>query len=67
MKERITELELRSMHQENTLQELNDTVIRQEQTIERIEQELAILRHQVGAMAPLATRDSDQEEPPPHY
>jgi SlyX protein len=67
MKERITELEMRFMQQENTIQELNDTVCRQELNIERIVQELALLRDQLSMIAPLAAGGPDEEEPPPHY
>jgi SlyX protein len=66
MRERITDLELRFMHQENTIQELNDTVYRQEQSIMRIERELSLLREQMSIMSPSAIGDAE-EEPPPHY
>jgi SlyX protein len=67
MKERITELELRFMQQENTIQELNDTVCRQEKCIMRIERELALLRDQLSTLSPLAAGDGGAEVPPPHY
>ena len=44
MEERITELELRFMHQEMTINELNETVCRQELAIERLERELGRMR-----------------------
>lgn len=67
MEERITELELRFMHQEKTIQELNETVCRQELTIERMERELALLRNQLMALSPLAAGEMDPDETPPHY
>ncbi len=67
MEERITELELRFMHQENTIQELNDTVFRQEIAIERIERELTLLRNQLYAIEPGAGGKVDADETPPHY
>ncbi len=67
MEERINELEMRFMLQENTIQELNDTVCRQELNIERIARELALLRDQLSMIAPLDAGGSGEEEPPPHY
>lgn len=67
MEERITELELRFMHQEKTIAELNDTVYRQELAIERIQRELAAMRDQFMVMSPSINRTSEEEEPPPHY
>lgn len=67
MEERITELELRFMHQEQTLHDLNETVCRQELSIERLERELGRIREQFQTMAPSINRTADEEEPPPHY
>jgi SlyX protein len=67
MEKRITELELRYMLHENTIQELNDTVCRQEQTIMRLERELLLMRDQLTMLAPSAGGEPGMEEPPPHY
>ena len=67
MKERITDLELRYMLHENTIQELNETVCRQEQAIMRLERELLLLREQLSLLAPSAQGEVELEEPPPHY
>ncbi|HEY4744942.1 MAG TPA: SlyX family protein [Desulfuromonadaceae bacterium] len=68
MNGRITELELRYMQQEKTIQELNETVCRQEQAIMRLERELLLLREQLTMLAPSAQGSVDMEEPPPpHY
>ena len=40
MEERITDLEVRFMHQEKIISDLNDTVCRQELAIVRLEREL---------------------------
>jgi SlyX protein len=67
MEERITELELRFMHQEKTINELNDTVCRQELAIARLERELGRMREQVQTLSPSINRTDAEEEPPPHY
>lgn len=64
--ERITELELRFMHQENNIQELNDAVYRQEQAIVRLERQVAMLVEQLRSLPP-AAGEQDQDERPPHY
>jgi len=67
MEERITELELRFMHQEHIIQELNETVYRQEQIIARLEQGFILISEQMRTLEPSTTRDPDEEERPPHY
>ena len=67
MEERITELELRFMQHENTIQELNETVCHQEQSIMRLERELLLVREQLSMLAPSAQGAGEMEEPPPHY
>lgn len=65
--ERINELELRYMHQERTIHELNEIVCQQALGIEQLKRELTTLKEQFRHIAPSINRDPDQEEPPPHY
>ena len=67
MKEQITDLEIRFMHQERTIQELNDIVCRQEVALERLEQEMRQIREQMQQSLPSMNRTEEEEEPPPHY
>ncbi|MHB8056832.1 MAG: SlyX family protein [Desulfuromonadaceae bacterium] len=67
MEERLNELEIRYMQQEVTIQELNEIVCRQELLLEHLRRDFLTLKEQLMAMSPSASRDSDQEEPPPHY
>ena len=67
MEKRIDELELRYMQQEHTIQELNDIVCHQELLLEQLRRDFAALKEQFLVMSPSASRDSSQEEPPPHY
>lgn len=67
MEERINELEIRYMQQEQTIQELNEIVCRQESILEKLQRDFAALKEQFLVMSPSVSRDPDQEEPPPHY
>jgi len=67
MEDRLTELEIRFTHQERTLEELNETVCRQEISMERLEREVRLLREQVKLLLPSLIQSQDEEEPPPHY
>lgn len=65
--ERLTELEMRYMLQERAIQELSDTVYRQEQELERLALEVRRLREQFLVVQPSLVGSPDDEEPPPHY
>jgi uncharacterized coiled-coil protein SlyX len=67
MEERITELELRFMHQEQTINDLNEIVCRQELALERLEREMSVMREQLKTAASSINRSPEEEEPPPHY
>jgi len=67
MEERLTELEIRAMHQERALQELFDTVYAQQQEIERLVRETEQLREQLAIALPSLVAQPEDEEPPPHY
>jgi len=67
MDRRITDLEIRFMHQERTIQELNDIVCRQELFIERLERDMRTIQEQVKQLVPSLTRTAEEEETPPHY
>jgi SlyX protein len=67
MENRLNELEIRFTHQERTIEELNETVCRQEITLERLEREVQALRDQMKVLLPSLIMSSEEEEPPPHY
>ena len=67
MEERINELEMHYMQQEVTIQELNEIVCRQELILEQLRRDFATLKEQFLVMSPSVSRDTSQEEPPPHY
>ncbi len=64
--QRLTELEIKASYSEDLLDQLNLTIYRQQQQIDRLGQELSVLRQQMpepGDGAPRNLRD----ELPPHY
>ncbi len=67
MNERLSDLEIHYMHLERTVQELNTIVCRQQQTIERLEQELRDIKNQFLAVVPSLVTPPEEESPPPHY
>ncbi|MDD2897338.1 MAG: SlyX family protein [Desulfuromonadaceae bacterium] len=67
MENRLVELELRYMQQEQTIQELNEIVCQQALSIETLKRDFMTLKEQLMVMAPSVSGDSSQEEPPPHY
>jgi SlyX protein len=64
--ERITELEAKLALSEDALDELNRTVYRQQQAIERLQQELRLLQEAVEGAAAGEPR-TPRDEIPPHY
>ncbi len=67
MEERLTDLESRYMHQERTIQELLETVYRQQQELDRLQREVEELREQLQIALPSLVKRPEEEEPPPHY
>jgi len=64
--QRLTELEIKASYTEDLLDQLNPTIYRQQQQIDRLLQELTHLRQQTpeaGDSSPRNLRD----ELPPHY
>ena len=63
---RITNLEIRFAHQEATIEQLNDVIVRQQGILAKLTHELTTLHDQIARLAdrqPVAVT----EEPPPHY
>lgn len=67
LEQRLTDLEIKCSFQEDTLDQLNAVVVRQQQQIDALLRELADLRSQLpDPDAPRAFR-SLRDELPPHY
>ena len=65
MEPRVIDLEIRLTHQEATLQELNDCIIRQQKLVDQLAREIVILQEQLRAGASMAP--TTDEALPPHY
>ncbi len=66
VEKRLTELEIRLTHQETTIEELNQTIYEQWQTIEKLTKDVVLLRDRLKTMAPSSEID-DAPYVPPHY
>jgi len=66
MDTRITELEVKLAFAEDLLETLNQTVFRQQEQIDQLQQELRSMRQQMLQAQPAEQR-SLRDEIPPHY
>lgn len=63
--QRLTDLEIKAAYTDDLLDQLNQTVFRQQQQIERLARELEALRRQIPEGG--APFQSLRDELPPHY
>ncbi|TCS72960.1 SlyX protein [Sulfuritortus calidifontis] len=66
MEARMTELEIKLSYAEDLLEELNRTVFRQQEQIERLQRQLLQLAQQLQDLTP-PERGEARDEIPPHY
>ena len=67
MDNRVTELEIRLTHLEETLDIYDSTIIKQNNDIDRLSLKIEILEKKLKASASANIADETQETPPPHY
>ena len=67
MDERITEVEIRLTHIEDTLDVLNQTIIDQHKLIDQLQLQISILEKKLKASAASNIAHESEETPPPHY
>ena len=67
MEDRITELEIRLTHIEDTLDILNKIVIEQHSLIDQLQMQISILDKKLKAAAASNIALESEETPPPHY
>jgi len=66
MQERIDELEIKVAHQDDTLLQLNDVIIRQQRQIDRLTARCEQLSDQMTSLHSSLQR-KPEDEIPPHY
>ena len=67
MEDRITELEIRLTHLEDTLEIYDETIIKQNADIDRMQLQIEILEKKLKASGNTPIADESEETPPPHY
>lgn len=67
LEERIVELESRLAFQDDTLQALNDELVRQQGDIERLQLLVGALSQRQAELQAQVGIENDDEAPPPHY
>ena len=65
--DRLVDIEAKLTHQEHLLEELNDVITKQQETIMRLEEHYGILVERVRSISESMPADSEQDERPPHY
>lgn len=65
MEDRVTELEIKIAYQDDTIQQLNEVIIRQQKEIDQLKQFCRQLDDRLNGMNASAGRPED--EVPPHY
>lgn len=66
MEARLNELEAKLSFAEDLIEELNHAVFRQQEQIDRMQQQMRLLYQQIQAVTPEVERDL-RDEIPPHY
>lgn len=67
LEHRITDLEIKASFAEDTVEQLNQVIVRQQEQIDRLVRELVELRNQATAASEPGGFRSLRDELPPHY
>lgn len=67
MDQRITELEIRLTHFEDTVEVLNQTIIKQHHEIDVLQQKVSLLEKKIKSSQATPIALESEETPPPHY
>lgn len=67
MENRVTELEIRLTHLEDTIEVLNRTIIKQHDEIDLLQLQVSQLEKKIKASQSSPVALESEETPPPHY
>lgn len=67
MENRVTELEIRLTHLEETIEVLSQSIIKQHTEIDSLQLQVSILEKKVKASQASLVAHESEETPPPHY
>ena len=67
MENRITELEIRLTHLEDTIEVLNNTIIKQHSEIDLLQLQVSQLEKKIKTSQSSQVALESEETPPPHY
>ncbi len=67
MENRITELEIRLTHLDDTIDVLNQSIIKQHNEIDTLKLQVSILEKKIKASQSSPVAHESEEKPPPHY
>jgi len=67
MQDRLTEIEIKLAHMEQSLNELSDVMYRQQGLLDRLEQRYQELRHRIETHDGAGSGGAPEDEKPPHY
>lgn len=67
MESDITDLQIRLTHQESTIDALNETIIKQQHTIDQLTLDVEALKQRIRTLAEANIAHESEETPPPHY
>jgi len=67
MENRVTELEIRLTHLEDTIESLSQSIIKQHSEIDDLQFQVSILEKKMKASQTSPIAHESEETPPPHY
>ena len=67
MDNRVTELEIRLTHLEDTIETLNQTIIKQHNEIDTLQLQVSVLEKKIKSSQSSPVALESEETPPPHY
>ncbi|WP_373186558.1 SlyX family protein [Halopseudomonas sp.] len=67
LEDRVADLEIRLVFQDDTIQSLSETVAAQQMEMEKLRRAVEVLARRQADLASSLPGGSDDDQPPPHY